>query len=375
MRAVRLTAVGRRLEMQEVPQPDVGPLDVLVQVGAAGICHSDAHYRAGVSPAGPLPLTLGHEVSGVVARVGALVTGWQPGDRVCLHYLATCGQCGFCNQGTEQFCGSGQMIGKHRDGGYAEFIVVPARSVFPLPDAIPFEHGAVMMCSSATALHALRKGRLAAGESVAVFGAGGLGLSAIQLARALGAARIFAVDLDAGRLALAERLGAIAIGAGSPGFDSTTPSAVTDAPSGGEGRESSADGIRRLNGGRGVDVALDFVGVAATLRPAIASLAPLGRVVAVGLGDQPVPFYPYQEIINREAEIIGCSDHLASEIPLLTELVRRGALDLAPVVTEVIPLDATAINVAMDRLERYEAGGVRTVMRVGPQDGLPGSNL
>jgi propanol-preferring alcohol dehydrogenase len=321
----------------------VGPQDVLVQVRAAGICHSDAHYRAGVSPVQPLPLTLGHEVSGVVAQVGELVSGWQPGDRVCLHYLVTCGYCAYCHQGTEQFCASGQMIGKQRDGGYAETIVVPARSVFPLPDAIPFEQGAVMMCSSATALHALRKGRLAAGESVAVFGAGGLGLSAIQLARALGALNIFAVDLDAGRLALAERLGAAPVDA----------RAVDPAVE-----------IKRLNGGRGVDVALDFVGIPATLRPAIASLVPFGRAVAVGLGDQPVSIYPYQEIINREAEIIGCSDHLASEIPLLTELVRRGSLDLAPVVTEVIPLDAAAVNAALDRLERYGAGGVRTVIGV-----------
>ena len=291
-------------------------------------------------------MTLGHEVSGVVAQVGELVTGWQPGDRVCLHYLATCGRCEYCHRGAEQFCPVGQMLGKQRDGGYAEYIVAPARSLFPLPDAIPFEQGAVMMCSSATALHALRKGRLAAGESVAIFGVGGLGMSAIQLARALGALRIFAVDLDAGRLALAERLGAIPVKAQR-----------TASP-------SVADEIRRLNRGRGVDVALDFVSLPATLRPAIASLAPFGRVVAVGLGDQPVPIYPYQELINREAEIIGCSDHLASEIPLLTELVRRGSLDLTPVVTELIPLEAAAINATLDRLERYGAGGVRTVIRL-----------
>ncbi len=368
MKAVRLTAVGRPLEMQEIALPAVGPLDVLVQVRAAGICHSDAHYRAGVSPVQPLPMTLGHEVSGVVAQVGEAVVGWRPGDRVCLHYLATCGHCVYCHQGTEQFCASGQMIGKQRNGGYAEFIVAPARSVFPLPDAIPFAQGAVMMCSSATAFHALRKGRLAAGETVAVFGAGGLGMSAIQLARSMGALRVFAVDLDAGRLALAERLGAVAVRAirtDSPGVDSTTPSAQRATPSLDQDCQSStADEIRRLNGGRGVDVALDFVGVSATLRPAIASLAPLGRVVTVGLGDQPVSIYPYQEIIGREAEIIGCSDHLASEIPLLTELVRRGSLDLAPVVTDVIPLDADAINTALDRLEQYGAGGVRTVIRV-----------
>lgn len=361
MKAVRLVAVGRPLEMQEVPLPAVGPLDVLVQVCAAGICHSDVHYRAGVSPAGPLPLTLGHEVSGVVAQVGELVSGWRPGDRVCLHYLATCGHCPYCRQGVEQFCTAGQMIGKHRDGGYAEFIAVPATSVFPLPAEIPFEFGAVMMCSSATALHALRKGRLAAGETVAIFGAGGLGMSAIQLARAMGALTVFAVDLDAGRLALAERLGAVAVRA----IRTDSPAARRDASSLDQDCQSSvADEIRRLNGGRGVDVALDFVGVPATLRPAIASLAPFGRAVAVGLGQEPVPIYPYQEIINREAEIVGCSDHLASEIPLLTELVRRGALDLAPVVTDVIPLHADDINAVMGRLERYGAGGVRTVIRV-----------
>ena len=341
MNAIQLIQTNQPLESRELSVPAVGPLDVLVRVRAAGICHSDVHYRAGISPVHPLPMTLGHEVSGVVERVGDGVNGWQAGDRVCLHYMATCGHCAYCNQGTEQFCTRGQMLGKQRAGGYAEFIIVPARSVFPLPDEIPFEQGAVMMCSSATAFHALRKGRLQAGETVAVFGVGGLGMSAIQLARAWGALRVFAVDLDKGRLALAEQLGAQPVDAG---------------------RFDPAVAIRQATGGRGVDVALDFVSIAATMRPAIASLAAFGRVVAVGLGDQPVPIYPYGEIINREAEIIGCSDHLASEIPLLTELVRRGALDLRPVVTETIPLDADAINAVMDRLASYGAGGVRTVI-------------
>jgi D-arabinose 1-dehydrogenase-like Zn-dependent alcohol dehydrogenase len=341
LKAVQLTEIGRPLERRDVPVPALQDGDVLVRVRAAGICHSDAHYRAGVSYAGPLPLTLGHEVAGEVAATGAGVTRVNTGDRVCLHYLVTCGQCHYCNMGQEQFCVRGQMIGKHRDGGYAEYIAVPERGVIALPAEIPFDHAAIMMCSSSTSFHALRKARLQPGETVAVFGAGGLGMSAIQLARALGALRVFAVDLDAGRLALAERLGA--------------------APVDAQAADPAVE-IKRLNGGRGVDVALDFVGIPATLRPAIASLAPFGRAVAVGLGDQPVPIYPYQEIINREAEIIGCSDHLASEIPLLTELVRRGALDLAPVVTDVIPLDAAAINAALDRLERYGAGGVRTVI-------------
>lgn len=190
MKAIRLTSIGSPLEEQRVDIPPVERNDVLVRVRAAGICHSDAHYRAGVSRVARLPITLGHEVSGVVEQAGSAVRNFKPGDRVCLHYLVTCGECKFCQAGHEQFCQAAEMIGKHRDGGYAEFIAVPERSVFRLPDEIPFEQGAILMCSSATSLHALRKARLRPGETVAVFGVGGLGISAIQLAAELGATRV-----------------------------------------------------------------------------------------------------------------------------------------------------------------------------------------
>src|SRR5688572_12633297 len=136
MKAIRLVAIGSPLEDAEVEIPIVGGRDVLIRVKAGGICHSDAHYRAGVSPVTPLPLTLGHEVAGVVEQAGSEVQGFAPGDRVCVHYLVTCGECAFCRAGTEQFCAAAQMVGKHRDGGYAEFIVIPARSVFRLPEEI-----------------------------------------------------------------------------------------------------------------------------------------------------------------------------------------------------------------------------------------------
>src|ERR1700704_1405876 len=212
MKAIRLTAIGSPLEEQGIEDPPVGPGDVLIRVRAAGICHSDAHYRAGVSPV-KLPLTLGHEVAGVVERIGAEVRNLKVGDRVCIHCLVTCGECAFCRAGNEQFCPSAEMIGKDRDGGYAEFIVVPERSVFVLPDEIPFEQGAILMCSSATSLHALNKARLLSGETVAIFGVGGLGISAVQLARHLGAAEVFAVDINPRKLELAERFGAIAVNA------------------------------------------------------------------------------------------------------------------------------------------------------------------
>ncbi len=340
MKAIQLIHPGRPLELQEVAVPTVGARDVLVRVKAAGICHSDAHYRAGKSLVRPLPLTLGHEVAGVVEKVGAEVSQFKAGDRVCLHYLASCGECAYCQQGTEQFCTSGAMMGKYRDGGYAEFIVMPARSVFRLPAEIPFEQGAIMMCSSATSLHALNKARLRAGESVAIFGVGGLGLSAIQLAKVFGASEVFAVDIQPGKLALAERFGAVPVNAAAC--------------------EPVAE-IGRLTGGRGVDVALELIGLPLTMRQAVQSLAIQGRAALAGITTKTFEVAPYAEVLNKEAEIIGVSDHLAQELPQLIEWARRGALDLSKVITRTLPLDAQAVNDALDGLERF-GGDARMVI-------------
>ena len=322
--------------MQEVKVPAAGVRDVLVRVKAAGICHSDAHYRAGKSLVRPLPLTLGHEVAGVVERAGVEVSHVKVGDRVCLHYLASCGECVYCQRGNEQFCVSGAMMGKYRDGGYAEFVVMPARSVFRLPEEIPFEQGAIMMCSSATSLHALNKARLRAGESAAVFGVGGLGLSAIQLAKVLGARDVFAVDIRPGKLALAERFGAVPVNAAD-----CEP--VTE--------------IGRLTGGRGVDVALELIGLPLTMRQAVQSLAIQGRAALAGITDKTFEVAPYFEVLNKEAEIIGVSDHLAQELPQLIEWARRGSLDLSKVITRTLPLDAKEVNDALDGLEQFGEEG------------------
>ena len=328
------------MELHEVKVPAVGARDVLVRVKAAGVCHSDAHYRAGKSVVSPLPLTLGHEVAGVIERAGEEVGQFKAGDRVCLHYLASCGECGYCQRGNEQFCTSGAMIGKYRDGGYAEFIVIPARSVFRLPSEIPFEQGAILMCSSATSLHALNKARLRPGESVAVFGVGGLGLSAIQLAKVFGAREVFAVDIKPGKLALAERFGAVPVNAAE-----CDPVAQ----------------IGRLTGGRGVDVALELIGLPLTMGQAVRSLAIQGRAALAGITEKTFEVAPYMEVLNKEAEIIGVSDHLAQELPQLLEWARRGALDLSRVITRRLPLEAGAVNEALDGLERF-GGEARTVI-------------
>lgn len=339
-RAVRLAAPGRPLEDAVLDAAAPGAGEVLVRMRAAGICHSDAHYRSGTGSTNH-PLTLGHEVAGVVAAVGAGVATPRVGDRVCLHYLVTCGECLDCRAGREQFCVTGQMIGKDRDGGFAELVRIPARNAHPLPDAVPFEQGAIMMCSSATALHALRKARVGAGDTVAVFGVGGLGVSAVQLARALGAGAVYAVDLNPAKLALARDLGATPIDA------------------------RSADPVRAIRdatGGRGVDAALELIGSAAVMEQAVRSLAPQGRAALAGLTQERLSIAPYRDLLGREAEIIGVSDHLASEIGELMRFVACGALDLGRAITRAVPLEAAAINGVLDGLEAF-GDGVRCVIR------------
>jgi propanol-preferring alcohol dehydrogenase len=332
MKAIRLIQIGSPLEESELAIPSVGAREVLIRVKGAGVCHSDAHYRGGVSQLKTLPLTLGHEIAGVIEQVGAEVQGGAAGDRACVHYLATCGRCEYCEAGTEQFCRTIQMIGKDRDGGYAEFVVVPESSVFLLPEEVPFTQGAILMCSSATSLHALHKTRLRAGETVAIFGIGGLGVSAVQLARSLGAAEVFAVDVNPRKLELAQRFDAIPI----------------DAAAG-----NPVEQIRERTAGRGVDIALELIGLPLTMRQAVQSLAILGRAGLVGLTRETFQVAPYSEILNKEAEIIGVSDHLASELPALLELARTGRLNLAHGVIRTVPLEANAVNAALDGLEAF----------------------
>jgi len=340
MRSVRLVQLGHALQDVEIAMPKIGPADVLVRVAACGICHSDAHYRAGISPIAHLPVTLGHEVAGTVESVGQEVDAFRPADRVCVHYLAHCGVCDFCLRGNEQFCPEVQMIGKHRDGGYAEFIKVPARSVFALPDEIVFAQGAIMMCSSATALHALNKAHIKPGESVAIFGFGGLGYSALQLARAMDCGAIYVVEVNPAKLAASAALGAIPI------------SATAGDP---------VQQIRDAAAGKGVDVSIELVGTTVTMGQAVRCLGFSGRAMIVALSRESMSFLPYAELINKEAEVIGVSDHLASELPALMRYAQSGKLTFPESALRFVDLDAAQINAALDALET-STDHVRTVI-------------
>jgi len=306
MKVVQLIEIDKDLENREVPTPEPKSGEVLIKIKAAGICHSDVHYRDGVSSVGRLPISLGHEVAGEIEEVGKNAVDFQKGDRVCLNYMITCGKCKYCIQGTEQFCIQGKMIGKDIDGGYAEYIAVPTRGVYKLPKSISYEHASVMMCSSATSLHALRKTRFKSGETIAIFGLGGLGISALQLAKAFGAREIYAVDIDSSKLVTAKEMGTIPINA-----KNTDP----------------VDKIMELTNGEGVDVALELIGLSLTMDQGVRSLARFGRIGLVGITTNTFDINSY-ETICREKEIIGVSDHLLSELPFLLNLAEQGKLDL-----------------------------------------------
>lgn len=340
MKAVRLLKVGEPLQDCEVPTPNIEDNEVLVRIKAAGICHSDVHYADGLSPVSSLPLTLGHEIAGVIEEKGEAVTNVNIGDRVALHYLLTCGQCAYCISGNEQFCPKAKMLGHHMDGGYADYVVVPSRNAVILPSEINFPEGTTLMCASATAYHAINKGRLKPGDRVAVYGVGGLGQSAVQLAKAFGATQVFAIDLDPRKLKLAEAYGAIPLNAKSG---------------------DPVEAIKAQTNGEGVEVALEFIGLPKTQKQALQSAAPMGRVVLVGLSNKPLQIDPYTEILGKEIELIGSNDHHLSELGQLMDFVSNGLLDVSEVVSSRIPLEAEAINEVFDRLRNF-GGGIRNII-------------
>lgn len=341
MHAIRLTESQQPLQHFELPDPTPGPGEIVVDVHRAGICHTDAHYRAGSGKTN-LPITLGHEVAGVVSAIGANVTDVREGQRVALHYLVSCGTCERCRKFGEQFCPTGEMLGKERDGGYAQRLVIPAVNAIPIPDNVSSDVAAIMMCSTATAHHALRLSGLKAGESVAVLGFGGLGVSAVQLARALGASQVFAVDVVPEKLQLAASFGA-------------TPLDARETP--------VHKAILGATDGKGVDVVVEFTGNAEVARGGLRGTSPGGRLMIVAINLRKLEFDPFADLLVRERRIIGCSDHTRAELVELMELASSGKVDVSRAITRTVPLEPDAVNGVLDDLERGSTH-LRTVIAV-----------
>lgn len=349
----------------DVELPELGANDVRVAVAAAGVCHSDLSMLDGTIRPG-FPLVLGHEASGEVLETGAAVGDLEPGAPVVLNWAAPCRACWFCRNGEPWLCSrvEGTIVtpgGTLADGtalnlclgvgAFAEQTVVPREAVVPLPEGVAMDVAALMGCAVLTGLGAVRNtAAVRSGESVAVFGLGGIGLSAVVGARLAGASRIVAVDVNESKEAAARELGA-------------TDFLLYE--------EKIARAIRRLAGGRGVDHAFECVGKAATIRAAWDSTRRGGQCVVVGIGrlDDPVEIsameiYHYARALSGSA--FGSSDP-DRDVPMLCALLDSGAIDLRPLISHRTDLDG--VNAALDRMRAGE--GLRTVVELGARRAGP----
>lgn len=341
MRAARFEAASSSLTVADVPVPKPGPGEVLVKVMACGICLSDVHLIDGTLP-GSLPVvTPGHEAAGIVEQAGERVSGWQPGDRVLLGAGRACGVCAPCTRGIAE-CEAPQIMGFGYDGAWAQYVVVPGGALTPLPDDLPFEQACVLADAVATPYAALtERAGLRPAESIGLWGIGGLGVHAVQIAKMVGAAPIIALDpLPAAR----ER--ALKLGA-DEALDPTAPDVQ--------------DRIRALTGGRGLDVAVDLVGANVVLAQCVASLARAGRAVMVGLSLEDMQLGPGVVLGVQSQSLLGHLGYQRKHLEQLVTLVRTGRLDLSGSVSALLPLEEIVAGV--EKLRSKEGNPIRLVVQ------------
>jgi len=320
MKALLLTDY-RQLEVVDLPPPEIGQKDVLVRVGACGICGSDVHGYDGSTGRRIPPLVMGHEAAGVVVAVGGEVRDYHEGDRVTFDSTVYCGHCDYCNSGRMNLCDNRQVLGVscgdyRRHGAFAEFVAVPAHILYRLPDALPLEHAALIEAVS-VAVHAVKRWPPKPDDDVVVVGSGMIGLLVIQVLRHAGCRQLVAVDVDDDRLALAKRLGA---------------TDVLNAKN-----EDATARILELTGGRGAAASWEAVGTTATVKTAIECVRKGGAVTLVG-NVAPTVEIPLQAVVTRELTLYGsCAS--SGEYPECIELMASGAVDVTPLISAATSLD------------------------------------
>ena len=341
MKAMVLEEVGKPMMVKEWPEPECPPDGAVIRVEASGICRSDWHLWQGdwgwIGFKMRMPTVLGHEFAGVVEEVGKDVKTLKTGMRVVVPLAQGCGVCGDCRTGHSNLCMGAGMGGYARYGllNHADF------NFAPLPDKIDFVEASSMGCRYVTAYHGiLDQGQVRADESVVVYGCGGVGLSAVQIATALGA-RVIAVDLDDRKLELAKKVGAADV---INGRNNDPVKAVMDLTRG------------------GADVSVDALGIAATCRNAVASLRKRGRHIQIGLttqGEKGEVALPVDQIVFKEIQFIGSLAIQSFRYPAILSMVERGRLEPRKLISETIPLEK-AFGV-LDQMSKFENAGISVI--------------
>jgi len=334
VRAARFHKAGEPLKLEDLPKPKVGANDVLLKVKATGMCHSDIHVIDGIIAAAP-PVTLGHEIAGEVEEVGTSVSQFKKGDRALVHFLSPCGSCKYCLQGRGMVCENlftRPGYGFSADGGYAEYCKVDADRLVPIPNDLPLDFAATLGCAGITAYHAVNSvGKVALADNVAIYGVGGVGMYALQIAK-LSGARVIAIGRSQEKLKMAESLGV---------------DYIVDAS-----RSKIKDEIKKATNGKGVDVMIDFVVNDESVKNSSSSLANGGRIVLVGVSNKPLSINP-QIFVLREFSLAGSLVGTKNELADLVELARTKRLQ--SIVTRKFTLDE--INNALESLRRGEIAG------------------
>ena len=342
MKALLLTDY-MRLELRDMALPAIGPREVLIRVRSCGICGSDVHGIDGSTGRRIPPLVMGHEAAGVIEQAGADAGEWKPGDRVTFDSTISCGECAFCRAGQINLCDNRQVLGVscgdyRRHGAFAEYVAVPARILYRLPDSLSFDHAAMIEAVS-VAVHAVSLTPIHPGDTAGVIGCGMFGQLTIQAAKAAGFATVIGVDVDDARLTVARRAGA----------DETLNSKTCDAPA----------EIRARTNGRGADAALEAVGMTAPIQTAIGSVRKGGTVTLIGNFSAQIEL-PLQQVVTRQIRLQGsCAS--AGEYPKCIDLMAKGQIRVDDLISAYTPLeDAPAW---FDRLYRHEPNLMKVIVR------------
>jgi len=345
VKALVLKAYGQ-LEIQDVAPPGIGPKDVLVRVMACGICGSDVHGMDGSTGRRIPPIVMGHEAAGLVERVGAQVTSFRPGDRVTCDSTIYNPESFFSRRGQVNLCDDRRVLGVscedyRQNGAFAELVSVPSHILYALPTGMTFEQAAMVEPVS-IAVHARNLTPMASGDTALVFGTGLIGLMMVQVLRAAAVARIVAVDVDPGRLALAAELGAHHL------INSAT--------------DDVAAAVRALTQGRGADVAFEAVGLEATVRGAIHAVRKGGTVTLIGNLAKDVSL-PLQAVVTRQIRLQGsCAS--SGEYPECLDLIASGKVDVDRFISAIAPLEEGPRW--FDRLRRREPGLLKVLLKPNP---------
>ena len=307
------------LKIEDIPVPEVEPDGILVKVAACGVCHTDLHYiEHGVPTFKKPPVVLGHEASGVVDKVGANVKELKEGQRVLIPAVLTCGRCMFCRTGRENICSNMTMVGNHIEGAYAEYVAVPAKDVLELPESVPLQEASIIADAVSTPYHAVKnRARVQLGDTVLGLGCGGVGINAVQLAKAAGA-YVIAVDIHDHKLKWASEFGAA---------KTINASQV----------ERVSKEVKKLTGG-GVDIAMEVIGNPHTIQEAFECVRIGGRLCVVGYTSEKISITA-GKIMFKEIEIVGSLGCRPQDYKPLVRMVAQGMVDIKRQVTHRFPLE------------------------------------